>query len=83
MAIVNTSLKGQLIIPIKLRKKLGIIPGKPVQIIEQENCLIIRPIPKDPIKAAKGILPKTSPSLANELVEERKKDTSKDERVCP
>ena len=83
MAIVNTSPKGQLIIPAKLRKKVGITPGNPVQIIEQEDYLIIKPVPKDPIKAAKGILPPSSPSLTEELINERKKEMEKDEQLCP
>lgn len=82
MAIVNTSPKGQLLIPSKLRKKFGITPGNPVQIIEQEDHLIIKPIPEDPIKAAKGILPASSPSLTEELINERKKEMKKDEHIC-
>ncbi|MGA1823148.1 MAG: AbrB/MazE/SpoVT family DNA-binding domain-containing protein [bacterium] len=82
MAIVNTSIKGQLIIPANLRKKMGIIPGHPVQIIEQKDHLILKPIPKDPVKKSKGILPKTTPSLAKELLEERKREKNKDEHLC-
>lgn len=81
MSIVNTSSKGQLIIPAWLRKKFGIIPGQPVQIIEQKEELIIKPIPKNPIKAARGVLPKTKPSLAQELKHDRLLERKKDERL--
>ena len=42
MKIVNTSLKGQLIIPIKLRKKLGIIPELSI-LAKRTNTILSTP----------------------------------------
>ena len=50
--------------------------------MEQKDHLIIKPVSKDPVKAAKGILPKSSPPLTAELIEERKKEIRKDDHLC-
>jgi len=79
MAIVKTSSKGQIVIPKKIRQKLGIMPGKKVSIQVVGQHVEISPIPDDPVKALRGIL-KGGPSLADELLAERKKDNTIDEK---
>ena len=79
MAIVKTSSKGQIVIPKKIRQMLGIKPGKKVSIQVVDQHVEISPIPDDPVKALRGIL-KGGPSLAEELLAERKKDNKTDEK---
>lgn len=79
MSIVKTSSKGQLVIPKEIREKLGIIPGKKVLLQIVDKHVEITPLPDDPIKALRGIL-KGGPSLAEELLVERKKDNEIDEK---
>lgn len=79
MAIVKTSSKGQIVIPKKIRQMLGIKPGKKVFIQVVDQHVEISPIPDDPVKALRGIL-KGGPSLAEELLAERKKDNKTDEK---
>ncbi len=73
MAIVKTLAKGQIVIPAELRKKYHIEPGKELHLMEYNGIIYLVPPSDDPVSAATGILPK-KPSLAKELLKERKKD---------
>lgn len=79
MSIVRTSSKGQVVIPKQIREKLGIVPGKRVLFRLVGNHAEILPLPDDPVKAMRGML-RSDISLAEELLEERRKDTEIDEK---
>lgn len=81
MPIVKTSSKGQIVIPAKIRKKLGIKPGQLVNLTVVEDKAFITPIPEDPIRALRGIL-KGKPSMAQALVEERKEEVKREEEIA-
>jgi len=65
--------KGQIVIPVSIRKKYGIEPGTEMQIFEHANKIYLLPPSTNPVHQAMGCLPK-APSLSAELLEERKKD---------
>lgn len=65
--------KGQIVIPASIRKKYGIYPGREIHMFEYGNIIYLVPPSKDPVKEAMGCLPPT-PSLSEELLEERRKD---------
>jgi len=65
--------KGQVVIPVSIRKKFSIKPGCEIQIFEYGNLIYLVPPSKDPVKEAIGCLPAT-PSLSEELLKERRKD---------
>jgi len=69
----KVSTKGQVVIPSNLRKRHHLEPGSQVQIFEYGELICIAPLVKDPVEAAWGALP-SGPSLADELLEERRKD---------
>lgn len=75
MSTVKTLAKGQIVIPVKLRKKYHINPGAELQLLEYGGILHLIPPVTDPIKAAAGFLPR-KPSLAKKLLKNRKKDFS-------
>jgi AbrB family looped-hinge helix DNA binding protein len=79
MPIVRTSSKGQIVIPKQIREKLGIGPGKKVLFRLVGNHAEIVPLSDEPVKAMRGVL-RADSSLAEELLEERRKDTQIDER---
>jgi AbrB family looped-hinge helix DNA binding protein len=79
MAIVKTHSKGQIIVPKEIRKKLGITPGKTLFVEIVDDHLEIRPLPDDPIEFLTGIFKDHPASMAEELLEERKRDNETDE----
>lgn len=80
MSLVQTSKKGQILIPKKIREKIGLIPGMKVQLVTENGFVIVKPVPKDPIIAACGFL-KANFSLAKDLLEERKRELRYEEKI--
>jgi len=80
MPVVKMSSKGQTVIPIEIRKKLGIKPGQQVNLALVDDKAFITPLPQDPIKGLRGIL-KGKPSMAQALVEERKQQVEGEEEI--
>ena len=73
MNTVKVLSKGQIVIPVGIRKKFEITPGSTIQVFEYDNLIYLVPPAKDALKAARGCLP-GRPSLSDELLTERKKD---------
>jgi AbrB family looped-hinge helix DNA binding protein len=73
METVKVLGKGQIVIPAAIRKKHGMVPGTEVQIFENGNLIVLMPPTEDPVQSAMGCLP-GEPSLAEELIEARKRD---------
>ncbi len=73
MQTVKTLSKGQIVIPVKLRRKYHIKEGSELQVLEYGGMIHLIPPVVDPIKAAVGCLPKR-PSLAKKLRKERAAD---------
>jgi AbrB family looped-hinge helix DNA binding protein len=71
--MVTVTSKGQMVIPSKLRKKLGIHKGTKVSVREEGNRLILQPITREYIHSLRGIL-KGDGSAMKFLLEERKRD---------
>ena len=64
--IATVTSKGQLTLPIEVRRKLGINPGTKVDvIISDENRMEIIPLTNS-IKNLKGMVPKPSQALSQE-----------------
>ncbi len=80
MPIVKTHAKGQIIMPKDIRDKLGIKPGTAVSINVVDDHVEIRPLPDDPIEFLTGIFKDHPRSMAEQLLEERKKDDKIDEK---
>jgi AbrB family looped-hinge helix DNA binding protein len=80
MHTVKTSSKGQVVIPIEIREKLGIKPGQMVKLSLEGERAVITPLPEDPIKALRGSL-KGKPSLTKALLKERKEEREREEKI--
>lgn len=65
--------KGQLVIPARIRKRLGIKPGTKVCFVERGNEILFQPVTKEYIKSVCGML-KSDSSVTEELLKERAKD---------
>ncbi len=73
MNTVKVLAKGQIVIPVGIRKKYEITPGTTIQVFEYDNLIYLVPPAKDSLKTAMGCLT-DRPSLSDELLTERKKD---------
>jgi AbrB family looped-hinge helix DNA binding protein len=80
MTAVRTSSKGQVVIPIEIRQKLGIKPGQMVNLTLEGDKAIITAMPEDPIKALRGSL-KGKPSLTKALLKDRKEERKREEEI--
>lgn len=65
--------KGQLVIPVSIRKKLGLKPGDSVKLFDYDGAIHIIPSSRNPVKQATGILPRR-PSLSKKLLRDRAKE---------
>lgn len=71
MTISKATIKGQVIIPARLRKKFNIKKGTRVAISEGEgNVILLKPVPDDPIEASRGML-KGKTSMTKALLKDR------------
>lgn len=67
------TIKGQVVIPSKIRRRLGIKKGTKVCFIERNEDVIIRPLTKDYFEKMAGFL-NTGGEVAKGLLETRKRD---------
>ncbi|RKY65120.1 MAG: AbrB/MazE/SpoVT family DNA-binding domain-containing protein [Candidatus Latescibacterota bacterium] len=79
MTIVKTLGKGQIVIPKQVRERHGIKPGTMFSLYEEDDRIVLVPVADDPIRALRGIA-KGGPSLAQELVDERRADNEREEK---
>lgn len=78
-AVVTT--KGQVVIPAKIRRKLGIKQGTRVVFDEKNNTIVLRPITEAYIDSFRGILkrmPGEKP-MTQELVEDHVEEVAREE----
>ncbi len=65
--------KGQIVIPVKIRRKYGMKNGTKVAFIEQGDKLIVQPLDKDYFNKLAGILDEKGKMLKS-LMEEKRKE---------
>ena len=71
--VVTISNKGWVVIPVDLRKKYDLHPGKSVTIIDYGGVLAIVPLLADPINQMQGLLAGKS-SLTKALLTDRREE---------
>ena len=70
------SSKGQVVIPARLRRRLGIRKGTMVSFREEDSCLILQPITPKYLRSLRGIL-KGRPDAMEFLLRERRRQREK------
>lgn len=73
MEISTVTTKGQLVIPSKLRRKLGIRKGTQVALVERDGGIVLQPLTPEFVRRLRGSL-KGEPSALKLLLEDRKKE---------
>lgn len=71
---------GRIVIPKLLRDHLGIQDGTEFEVIEEDQRIILRPIPKDPPVINKGGILVVMPDDSKKVVHEDSVGKSRDER---
>ena len=77
MDSVYVTTRGWIVIPARLRRKLGIKPGTKVRFIEHGNDILFQPVMKEYVRSVCGMLKNTTSATA-ELLIERKKDCERE-----
>ena len=70
--------RGRIVIPTRLRPKLGIKPGTKVCFIERGSDILFQPVSKEYVRSVCGMLKDTT-SASAELLIERKKDQEREQ----
>lgn len=73
MAVVTSTIKGQIVIPVDIRKKYKIGKGSRLRIYEERDKIIVEPLPQDPVQEGKGLL-KTRGRILKALLADRKRE---------
>lgn len=71
-SVVTT--KGQVVVPVKLRRKLGIKCGTVVGFVEQGNALIMKPLNKHYFENMAGVA-ETKGKMLRALCEDKKRES--------
>jgi AbrB family looped-hinge helix DNA binding protein len=69
----TVTIKGQIVVPVKIRRKFGIKKGTKIAFIEQHGKLIIQPLDKSYFETLAGILG-TEGKLLKSLMDDKKKE---------
>lgn len=67
------TVKGQIVIPSSIRRKLGIKKGTKVAFIEQKGKLILQPLDKNYFESLAGVLG-TDGKMLSSLLEDKKRE---------
>ena len=75
----TVSVRWQTVIPQEVREALRIEPNSKLEWEVRDGCIVVHPIPVDPVRAALGFLKNDGRSLTEELLDDRRRDREKDE----
>lgn len=74
--------KGQVVIPVEIRRTIGLQPGQRVVMSVTDGQIIIRPMPVDLVKHLTGSLKTEGKSMLRELIEEHAEEVRRDAEGC-
>jgi len=67
------TIKGQIVVPVKIRRKFGIKKGTKIAFIEQNGKLFIQPLDKSYFESLAGVLG-TEGKMLKSLMEDKKRE---------
>ena len=71
--------KGQIVVPVRLRRRLGLTPGTRVRFVERGDEVLFQPVTADLVQRLDGILKSAMP-VGPELLRERARDEKRGKR---
>lgn len=69
------TIKGQIVIPVELRRKYGITQGTKIVVVDNGDEIVLRPVTRERIARLRGAL--KGSGAFDVLMEERRKDREK------
>lgn len=76
----TVSVRWQTVIPQEVREVFKIEPNSKLDWEVRDGCIVVHPIPSDPIRAARGMFKEGGPTTAD-LLAERRRDRERDEEM--
>ena len=73
MDVVKATVKGQILIPVSLRRKYRIERGTALRVYGGKNRIILEPVVRDPVEEGRGIL-KTKGRILKSLIKDRRNE---------
>mgnify|MGYP001048089596 CR=1 FL=1 len=67
----TVSVRGQTVIPRRIREALGITPATQLEWQIKDGVILVFPLPSDPVRAAVGILKGRGPTTEELLIERK------------
>ena len=75
MSHVKTSGKGAVVIPLAVRRTVGLVPGQTVEVsADGNNRIVIVPLARDPVAALEGILRGKGGGTVDEFLRGRRRE---------
>ena len=78
MESIYVTTRSRIVIPARLRRKLGIKPGTKACFIEHGSDILFQPVTKEYVRSVCGMLKDTTSATAGLLIE-RKKDREREQ----
>jgi len=79
METTKLTIKGQMVVPARIRRKLGLKRGSKLVVKEIDHGFIVYPLDKNYYEQFAGIL-QTRGKITKALLEERRKDKEREEK---
>ncbi|MFQ5681964.1 MAG: AbrB/MazE/SpoVT family DNA-binding domain-containing protein [Candidatus Binatia bacterium] len=70
--------KGQLVVPVRLRRKYGITPGTRICFVERDHEIIFQPVTREYIRSVCGML-MSETSITQAFLKERARDKERED----
>ena len=70
------TVKGQIVIPVELRRKYGIKAGTRITVIDNGDAIILKPVNEESLKRLQGVL--KGKGVLKGLLEERQKNAERE-----
>ncbi|QGP91589.1 hypothetical protein MGLY_09260 [Neomoorella glycerini] len=79
---ITVSQKGQIVIPLEIRKNYGLKKGDQLAVEDNNGIITLRPLPKNPVLELRGKYKSSNPvdRLTTVLIKERSAERSRERR---
>ena len=78
--IITVSTKGQIVIPVEMRRRHGLEPGTKLVVVDMGDQLVLMPAHEDPVAYARGLFNRLGVSYStDDLIRERREERARDD----